>query len=126
MKKSDEVKKGLGEYFNLDEVERHIQCCIDTEECILCSFFREGCDKSTFAKLMREAVRWLKAQVPKQISVEDRLPEEGQNVLVSVGRSIGISNIICHDMVTGEPIWTYTGLGADPEYWMPLPETEEK
>ena len=41
------------------EVKRHIQCCIDTEECILCSFFGEGCDKTTFAKLMLNAIQQL-------------------------------------------------------------------
>lgn len=56
------------------------------------------------------------------ISVEERLPEEGRDVLVSVDGGIGISHIICNDMVTDEPMWTYTGLGADPEYWQPLPE----
>ena len=78
----------MNEAINLDEVKRHIQCCIDTEECILCSFFRMGCDKSTFAKLMREAVQQLEdhirdmaKMVPKWISVEDRLPERAVNVL---------------------------------------------
>lgn len=61
-KTPDKIKKGLNEYFNLDEVKRHIQCCIDTEECLFCTFFKEGCDKRTFAKLMKGAVQKLEAE----------------------------------------------------------------
>lgn len=76
----------MNEAINLDEVKRHIQCCIDTEECLFCSFFREGCDKITFAKLMMEAVRQLEAQVPKWISVEERLPKRNARVVVTDGK----------------------------------------
>ena len=44
------------------EHNRHIQCCIDTEECLFCTIFKEGCDKRTFVKLMKEAVQQLEAE----------------------------------------------------------------
>ena len=46
----------MNKEIHAEEVKRHIQCCIDTENCIFCSFFKEGCDKSTFGKLMLNAI----------------------------------------------------------------------
>ena len=74
-KTSDKIKKGLNEYFNPDEVKRHIQCCIDTEECLFCTFFKEGCDKRTFAKLMKEAVQQLEAERDAAVNDVSLFPE---------------------------------------------------
>lgn len=52
----------MNEIIRVEEVKRHIQCCIDTDECILCSFFKEGCDKGTFAKIMLTAVQQLERE----------------------------------------------------------------
>ena len=129
MKTPDEIKKGLSCYSNLDEVKRHIQCCIDTENCLLCSFFKEGCDKSTFAKLMREGVQQLEAHVPKWISVKERLPEANVFAIVYVTNPAGWWDIEL-DCVDKHGNWT---INADSDWhtvthWMPLPEPpkEEK
>lgn len=98
-KTPDEIKKELNEYFNLDEVKRHIQCCIDTKECLFYTFFKEGCDKRTFAKLMKGAVQQLEAQVPRWISVKDRLPENEKTVLISATRK-GVNGKCWHVVMT--------------------------
>lgn len=52
----------MNKEIHTEDVKRHIQCCIDTEDCLLCSFFKEGCDKSTFGKLMLNAVEQLERE----------------------------------------------------------------
>ena len=64
----------MNKTIHTEEVKRHIQCCIDTDECILCSFFKEGCDKGTFAKLMLTAMKQLERE--RDAAVED-LKEHG-------------------------------------------------
>lgn len=120
----------MNEAINLDEIKRHIQCCIDTEECLFCSFFRVGCDKRTFAKLMMEAVRQLEAQVPYWISVEEQTPETGDLVLVIANgkprENIELRNAILIASYWAEEGWIADGFdGWDSlkvSHWMPLPE----
>ncbi|MBP3409707.1 MAG: DUF551 domain-containing protein [Clostridia bacterium] len=62
---------------------------------------------------------------PKWISVEERLPEESETVLVYRDGCCGVARLLD---VEPEIMWTYTGFGGDPTHWMPLPEPpkEEK
>ena len=70
----------------------------------------------------KDALEALETAQPKWISVEDRLPEEGDEVLVYFDGVIAKSEIIMFDMITKYPMWSYTGAGGDPTHWMPLPE----
>lgn len=64
--------------------------------------------------------------MPEWISVKDRLPEEDRKVLVWADNRFSIAEIYDKDMLTGEPVWSYTGIGCDPLYWMPLPEPPDE
>ena len=59
--------------------------------------------------------------VQEWISVNDRLPKEGENVLVFRDNGFAVSEIYMTDY-EGKPMWNYTGLGGDPTHWMPLPQ----
>ena len=54
--------------------------------------------------------------------MEEQLPEENQTVLVWADGCVSIAEVYDKDMLTGEPVWSYTGIGSSPWYWMPLPE----
>lgn len=56
------------------------------------------------------------------IKVSEKLPPEGQYVLVFRDGYFAIANIFDHDMITNQAMWSYTGLGGDPTHWAPLPE----
>jgi hypothetical protein len=55
------------------------------------------------------------------VNTKKKLPEKGKQVLVCVDSYFDIAEIFDYDYL-GNPMWTYTGLGSDPEWWMPLPE----
>lgn len=57
-------------------------------------------------------------RVPEWVSVKKRLPNECEEVIVRVGDMIGAASFYGLDYEM-EPQWSYTGFGADPEYWMP-------
>lgn len=60
----------------------------------------------------------------KWIKATDKVPETGQQVLVFACGGIDVAEFYGF-YYNGDQNWSYTGLGSDPEYWMPLPEPPE-
>lgn len=129
----------MNEAINTNEVKRRIQCCIDTKECILCPFFKIGCDKSTFAKLMRKAVQQLEDHIrdltkmmPTWISVEDeQKPKHLEQVLCTYGfdgdteRHVDKLTYFAYGdngYVTGAHFTDEGMCGMRVTHWMPRPE----
>lgn len=105
------------------EIKKGLECCSKSDGCPQeCPYYNVPSCGGTLKLGAHNYIQQLEAQVPRWISVEERLPEEDQEVLASVNGGFCISHIFDFDMVTGKPEWTYTGLGADPDHWMPLPE----
>ena len=112
MKTPEEIKKGL-------------ECCV-TVECEECPYainletthgkIVSGCEEH----VMQDAVAYIKqleAQVPRWIPVEERLPEDGKDVLVFIRGNVDLGY---HFAQYG---WeTYTMQRGDITHWMPLPE----
>ena len=70
-------------------------------------------------------IRTVESQIPRWISVEERLPEKGVFVVVYYGNFIG--NLMDVYMWDGECWRSSTGYLEDAEnitHWMPLPSTE--
>lgn len=111
MKTPDEVKKGL-------------ECCVGPRklfdgQCGMCPYKYISCDE--MHKDALAYIRQLEAQIPKWVSVDDRLPADGEHVLV------------CDDFGCVGTGYAYMGkwhidgvsqFGAIPrvKYWMPMPE----
>lgn len=63
------------------------------------------------------------------VSVEDRLPEKGENVLVyAIAKHIGVTKISIDKLEEGErrPVWLYTHGWFEVTHWMPLPAPPAK
>ncbi len=76
---------------------------------------------SDVIELLVDALKDALDKQPKWTSVKEKLPKENQTVLVWADGAAGIAEIYDKDMINGEPVWSYTGLGSDPMYWMTLP-----
>lgn len=62
------------------------------------------------------------------LSVEERLPEKGENVLVyAIAKYIGDTKIGIDKLEEGErrPVWFYTHGWFEVTHWMPLPEAPD-
>lgn len=119
MKTPDEIKKGL-------------ECCLPLadEDCAECPYALDGCAKERVQDAL-DYIRQLEAQVPKWISVEERLPEDNNNVLVyAIGNnenSIIAMTDYTHNMhgynIEGwHSPWQYFFYEYKITHWMPLPE----
>ena len=73
---------------------------------------------------VREALERLQGDTVLQrwIPVEEFLPKHNTRVLVYSAGHFAISEIYAEDPFDGCPMWDFTGTGADPTHWMPLPE----
>ena len=107
-----------------EEIKRSLECsaaqtdgrCEEYAACVCCPLFVEGVGTEDIAAYIQQ----LEAQVPTWISVEERLPEIGVNVLT---RSVGL----LHPISTGwyspaRKNWCLdNGSTLKVTHWMPLP-----
>lgn len=110
-----------------DEIKKGLECCKEDE----CFGDRENCPYTADPKLCvgvmcadaLALIQQLEAQVPRWISVEERLPEDMDDVLTWVG---GLVEVGCYDE-SNEcwELYTYVGDGSV-THWMPLPEPPEE
>lgn len=116
MKTPDEIKKGL-------------ENCTECGGCTICEYSAEcNCEPDCLEPflngwpLMCDAlmlIQQLEAQVPKWISVEERLPKSGR-YLVITKKGDGMTKVntaTYNDMGW----WTYANFG-EITHWMPLPK----
>ncbi len=107
-----------------EEIMKGLECCI-TDNCKECPYYPLyevfGC-KLARAKDAIALIQQLEAKVPRWISVEERLPEHMDDVLVWVG---GLAEVGCHDENNDcWELYTYVGDGSV-THWMPLPKPPE-
>ena len=111
MEKSDKVKKGL---------ETCIGECTGNKPHCPYHTCGNGC-MDTMNKDARAYIQQLEAQVPKWISVEERLPEEDDDVLMmtDMGMSMGY---YCRDSFIDSWVDYVNSDSKCVTHWMPLPE----
>lgn len=85
----------MNKEIHAEEVKRHIQCCIDTENCIFCSFFKEGCDKSTFGKLMLNAIVQLEHERDELLQKNQQLERERDAAIEDMYHASSVDGSFC-------------------------------
>lgn len=109
-----------------EKIKKGLECCAKNVPypCAGCPY------KGTFeeewsCKLHSDALAYtkqLEAQVPKWISVEERLPDDDRDVLVCVNGNT-IDTGYCTFGHGGNRYWTtYAAIRNNVTHWMPLPE----
>ena len=117
MKTPDEIKKGM-ECCKPIWAYNHWKTC--DSKCPYIKIIGKECKVQLFKDALAY-IQQLEAAQPKWISVEERLPEESVEVLTYFDGVIAKSEIVSMDMLSGDPMWSFTGACGDPTHWMPLP-----
>ena len=106
-----------------EEIRKGLDCCIDGN-CDYCTYNGLKMDCSDAMKSDALAyIQQLEAQVPKWISVEERLPEHGRYLVVTL-KVDGRTKV--HTATYNNMGWlTYAGFG-DITHWMPLPKSPKE
>ena len=111
MKTPDEIKKGL-------------KCCNgDSIACKFCSYnnyLGYGCTKLRNDDALT-LIQQLEATQPKWISVDERLPEPGNKILIAFPHSI-LGFTLHVGEYTGKVWWMESAIIDTPPYWTHLPE----
>mgnify|MGYP002512875693 CR=1 FL=1 len=106
----------------LEKIKEALECCqlhdgdmyVDCSHCpyyLTCTHCDISMHKDALAYIQQ-----LESAQPKWINAKEHVPADCVDVLVYRDGGFAIAHTIMDDD------WTYTGLGGDPEYWMPLPE----
>jgi len=115
---------------NIQEIILNLQCNLDLMQ--FDPFTGETIAKSCMNKLNRELCTALEEAIKELqkkswISVKDRLPEDGESILIFVNdsRYEPIQYDVCY--YDGDDAWLDSGysFGSDVTHWMPLPEPPE-
>lgn len=114
-----------------EEIKKWLECCSSAEiMCGECPYYEDGVDCDGMEEDALAYIQQLEAQVPKWISVEERLPEISDVVLV-IASGKPRENIELHDAFLIASFWGDEGWIADGyeewdavnvTHWMPLPE----
>lgn len=97
--------------------------CWHDERCGECGHFN-GEGLVELSESLYAYIRQLEAQAQRWISVEDRLPEESEDVLVFCRNDNITWNTIAHRVRT---LWWRSGVPIESiTHWMPLPEPPEE
>jgi hypothetical protein len=120
MKKPEEIKKGL-------------ECCRPRDKRCECPYYGEDWCSSNKNDAALSLIRQLEAQVPKWISVEERMADEETIALVFGRGEVSKGTLIeylprVHVAFTrnGEWILYDSGELVHATHWMPLPESPEE
>jgi hypothetical protein len=92
--------------------------------CPICDQKPMNCDCTEAERRMYAEIEELQEQVPQWISVSERLPEAGVDVLIwsPIDSQFRRACVAALDRVNGQHFWTSEYGDEMPTHWMPLPE----
>lgn len=104
-----------------EEIKKWLECCsITPPKCNECPAYIENCVCDfSIVRCTLAYIQQLEAQVPKWISVEERLPEDGRYLVLT--EKAGNTKKVHTATYNSLGWWTYANFG-EITHWMPLPE----